>query len=231
MSDEDKDKQQKEGESTKSKVELEPGQYEALLDHIAELEAAAASPKRNQRNEEEITDLDTLAEEGRRSRSKVAEELEESANLDDMTNTQLVQYLINQINKQGGERLQRIETAVETMRVLREIDKAETKHDDFWKYEEKIRAIATENPSLSIEKAYKLARLETEDEKSRKKEGEEERRPATRAERLFKLPPRPQGEKPGVAAGSTKDSTQLKTTREAALKAWNDVVGEGKTTV
>jgi len=127
------------------KVELDAETYNALLDRLTELEVSATSKPRVR---EEVDDLDTLAEEGRRGRK--LEEKKELVDLDSMTNTQLAQFVVGIVNEQGGARLNKVEVAVESMRVMREIDKAEVKHDDFWQYEEPIRKIATANPSLSI---------------------------------------------------------------------------------
>lgn len=212
-------------EQPAQKVELDRETYSALLDRIAELEAESTRPRRK---EEETSDIDTLAEEGRR-RPQAREVKEEPTNLDEYTPSQLAQFIIDRVNDQGGQRLQKIEVAVETMRVLREIDKAEAKYPDFYNYEEKIRELAMETPSLSIEKAYKLAKLDEAEKKP--KEGEEEHRPATRTERLLKLPPRTFGEKPGAAVGATKESSQTNTLKEAATRAWNETVGEGKTNI
>jgi hypothetical protein len=110
---------------------------------------------------------------------------------------------------------------------MREIDKCESKYDDFWEYEEDIRRIAMENPSLSIEKAYKLAKLEKggEEGKGRGKESEER---VSRIQKILNLPPAvPRGEKPGTVPSSTK-AGEVKSLREAALKAWEETVGKGK---
>lgn len=203
------------------KVTLTAEQYNALLDRTAELEAMAAKSRR----EEETVDLDTLVEEGKRG--KGARETETSTtpvNLDEMTNTQLAQHIINIVNEQGGARLLKVETAIETLRVLREIDKGEREHEDFWKYEDKIREVAMANPTLSIEDAYQLAKSKT----PAKKEGEE-KETTTQTEKLLKLPKRvPSGEKPHVAPGSTKPGEKGKSLRESALQAWDEVVGKGK---
>ena len=234
MANEEKQEEKVEGEKKQEekpvqKVELDQETYSALLDRIAELEAESTHPRRRQ--EEEVTDIDTLAQEGRRRQPAREEKEEEVGNLDELTNTQLAQLIINKVNEQGGQRLQKIEVAVETMRVMREIDKAEVKHEDFWQYEERIREIAMQNPTLSIERAYKMAKIEAEEEKPQKKEGEPENRPATRTEKLLKLPPRTFGEKPGAAVGSTKEADDVSTLRKAAEKAWDVNVGRDKTTI
>jgi hypothetical protein len=201
-----------------SEVKLSAEQYNALLDRLAELETLATVKPR----EPEVADVDTLAEEGRRTTQA---QVETEVNLDDMSNTQLVQYIADVINRQGGERLQRLEVAIESLRVAREIDRCEAKYKDFWNYEPDIRRIAISNPSLSIEQAYKLAKStaeETSEDKSSKQPKE------SLTQRILNLPPRTFGEKPGAAASSTTSSTPAKTMKQAALKAWEEVVGKDK---
>lgn len=205
------------------KVTLDAEQYSGLLDRLAELEAIAAKPRKG----EETVDLDTLAKEGKRGKEK--EEVEIPTNLDEMTNTQVVEYAVGLVNKQGGERLQRLEVTVETLRVLREIDKGERDHEDFWTYEPEIKRIAMANPTLSVEDAYQLAKLKAP---AKKEKGEEKEETTTQTERLLKLPKRiPSGEKPHVAPGSTKPGEKGIGLRESALKAWDEVVGKGKTQI
>jgi hypothetical protein len=115
------------------------------------------------------------------------------------------------------------------MRVLREIDKAESKYEDFWQYEDKIRDISIANPSLGIEDAYQLAKSKTP---ARIKEGDDKtERKVTRTEKLLNLPARTFGEKPTVAAGSTRDIVRGDNLKKAAERAWDDVVGKGKVTL
>jgi hypothetical protein len=217
---------EKEVEKTGQKVELEQETYNALLDRVAELEAEGATRKRG--GGDETLDLESLAEEGKGKR--VIKEQREKINFDEMNNEQLAQFIIDIVNEQGGARVNEIAVAVETLKVTSEIDRCERKHEDFWSYDKQIRQIAINNPSLSIEDAYFLAKSKSPAKKE-KKEGEEEKEPTTRTEKLLKLPPRTHGERPGVAVGSTAEKAGKMTTREAALKAWDENVGKGKTQI
>ena len=164
-----------------------------------------------------------MADEGRSKKTKKEVTLEE-ADWDNLSGKELVQLVVEAVNQAGVG----LKADIEALKVLREIDKCEVKYSDFWKYEKDIRKVAIENPSLSIEKAYHLAKLEKEGEKGEKKKGErEETVEVTRTEKLLNLPPRFGGEKPGVVPSSTK-SSEVKTLREAALKAWDEAVGKGK---
>jgi len=207
-------------------VTLKPEQYDALLDHIAELEAANAQPKK-----EKVTDLDALAEEGKPAKRKEREAPEATqADLDNMSNAELANFILQKGDEVFGGKLSDIAVAVETLKVMREIDKAETKYDDFWQYEGRIKDIGSKNPGLSIEQAYRLAKSEKGEKATEKtKKGEEEEVPATRTEKLLKLPPRTSGEKPGLAPGASKETEKVKTLKDAAHRAWDDVVGKGKT--
>lgn len=227
---EDKGSKEKEVES---KVVLDAEQYNALLDRMAELEAG--SIKRSRRSDE-VIDVDELADEGRSRREperRVREE-EEEIDWDNLSNKQLVEVVLNrvgaQLNEEAAPRLQKVEVAVETLRVLREIDKAEKDHEDFWEYEKEVRSISTANPTLSIEEAYELAKVRKGKAKSSKEgDGKE----TTQTERLLKLPPRiVSGEKPNkMVTSATKKSSTHVTLREATNEAWDEVVGKGKTDI
>ena len=206
-------------EKGKDAVTLSLEQYTALLDRVAELEDASLQGSKAR----ESYSLEELADEGRSKKTKKEVTLEE-ADWDNLSGKELVQLVVEAVNQAGAG----LKADIETLRVLREVDKCEAKYSDFWKYEKDIRKVATENPSLSIEKAYHLAKLEKEGEKGEKKKGEkEETVEVTRTEKLLNLPPRFGGEKPGVVPSSTK-SSEVKTLREAALKAWDEAVGKGK---
>ena len=211
--------EEEEVEKPKEGVTLSLEQYTALLDRVAELEDASLQGSKVK----ESYSLEELADEGRSKKTKKEVTLEE-ADWDNLSGKELVQLVVEAVNQAGAG----LKADIETLRVLREVDKCEAKYSDFWKYEKDIRKVATENPSLSIEKAYHLAKLEKEGEKGERKKGEkEETVEVTRTEKLLNLPPRFGGEKPGVVPSSTK-SSEVKTLREAALKAWDEAVGKGK---
>ena len=211
-------------EKGKDAVTLSLEQYTALLDRVAELEDASLQGSKVK----ESYSLEELADEGRSKKTKSErsgkEVTLEEADWDNLSGKELVQLVVEAVNQAGVG----LKADIEALKVLREIDKCEVKYSDFWKYEEDIRKVAIENPSLSIEKAYHLAKLEKEGEKGEKKKGErEETVEVTRTEKLLNLPPRFGGEKPGVVPSSTK-SSEVKTLRESALKAWDEAVGKGK---
>lgn len=200
-------------------VTLSESTYAALLDRVAELEdTSSAHPKK------EVYDVDELAEEGRRGEAKLGKvEKIEEVDWEALSNKELVDRIVGSVNEAGLG----LVTKIETLKVLREINKGEAKHKDFWEYEKDIRKIASENPTLSIEDAYQLAKAKKGDGKEEKK-GEEVKEvgaKTTRTEKLLNLPPR--GEKPGVVSSSTK-SGQTKTLREAADRAWDEAVGKEK---
>lgn len=214
----------KDGDQKVEKVELAPETYNALLERLEELEEAASSTGTPQATERST--LDELADEGRTTRT--ADPREPGKNLDDMSNTEQTQYIVDEINRQAGDKLNKVEVAVETLRVLREIDKTEAKHDDFWQYENEVKELTMANPSMSIEDAYLLAKQKNP--KSKDDKGEEGANKTTRTERMLNLPSRAaHGEKPGVAVSTTVDSNPSgKTLRSAAEKAWEESVGKEK---
>jgi len=195
------------------KIELTPEQYVALLDKIKALEE-------NQKRGGKQYDLDELVAEAKSAKadpSKKARPPEK--NLDDMTRLELAQYIVNVIGEHFTPVASDLQVQIQTIKLSQEIDRCASKHDDFWDLHEEIIRIGSENPSLSIEKAYKLAKAErgeTANDKSDKKE-----------KTLLTLPPKPVlGEKPNTP--SRKSTVpKVMTLEEAAERAWADV-GEKK---
>lgn len=209
---------------TPQEVKLPAEQYNALLDRLVELEGLATRVPSAPR--EPVTDLDRLAEEGRRRETPPARPAEQ-IDVDGLTNTQLADLIINEVNRQGGERVKQLEVAVESIRLMHEIDRCEKKYTDFSDYEPDIRKLAMANPSLSIEQAYKLAKIDKEE--SGKGKGTPANVVESTTAKLFKLPPRViGGEKPGMPSSSTAENKGSTTTRSAAMRAWDEIVGKGK---
>lgn len=225
VADKEKEGEGKENKEQEEKITLSKEQYSALLDRLSELEGST--------EKKDVYTLDELAKEGKeRSRPLKEAQEEEDIDWDNATPKDVYNKLVTEVNKVGIQ----IKTDIETLKVMREIDKCEAKFEDFWKFEPAIRKIAMENPSLSIEKAYKLAKVDAGEEVNKKKEGEKDKDELkevakTKTEKLLNLPPRvPTGEKPGVVPSSTKSSEKM-TLRESALKAWDETVGRDKTSI
>ena len=202
-------------------VELDADTYDGLLERLAELEERGEPQRQAQRSP-----VDELAYEGTQQEQQ---DITLPPELDEMNNTQLVTYLVDTINSQAGQRLERVEVAMETMRVAREIDKVETKFTDFWTYGDKIKEIALANPALSIERAYHLAKAEMPKQKPTSEESN--KREPTRTERLLKLPARTYGEKPTMAASSTSEMNKGTSLKSAAERAWEETVGKDKQSI
>jgi len=198
-------------------VTLTEEQYGALLDKVAELETIALQPKKETYTIDELTrEVETEKE------AKVVEVSPED--VDQMGNVQLANYIVDRVVDAGQQQIKTLDVKIESLKVLREIDKAEGAHEDFWEHQEAVHRIASANPTLSIEQAYNLAKLEKEG----KGEGKE-LSPGDRGTVLHTLPPRtgiPSGEKPGVVSGATT-KTETTTMKEATERAW-DEVAEGK---
>ncbi|MCL6441693.1 MAG: hypothetical protein K6T27_09410, partial [Thermoleophilum sp.] len=200
-------------------VTLSAEQYAALLDRLAELEEVALSKAKEAKKE--TYDVDELAKLGKAVQTREAPR-EEEVDLEQLSNKELVNYVLSLGQQTISQQLLALETKLETLRVQREIDKCEQKYKDFWDYEEDIKKIAVENPSLSIEQAYRLAKSLKEEK------GENLRAPEAkpRTQVLFNLPPRPpMGEKPGRVAPKSTQAAEIKTLKDAAAKAWEEVVG------
>lgn len=182
-------------------VTLSAEQYNALIDRVEELEVSTPNPRPDY-------DVDELAAEGQTFPTEQTTE-----NLDEMSNTQLVQFIASEVGR-GNRQLQ---TEVQTLKILREIDKCEVKYNDFWDFEKEIYAVAQKNPTLSMEQAYKLVKGDTPE----KKPGDPA--PRTQTQKLFNLPSRtPTGEKPSLAPGASEVQKTM-TAKEAAEQAWNEM--------
>ena len=193
-------------------VTLTGEQYNALVDRLAELEDSLLHGPAKK----EVYTLDELESQGRRRAPKTEAIAEED--IDGLTNTQLANLIFD---KAKNEVILPLQTEVATLKVLREIDKCELKHNDFWEYEKEIYAISTKNPSLSIEDSYKLA-------KGDRKEKEEANPEKRIGKKVHNLPPKViLGEKPGSLNAVTKTS-EVKTLKDAATRAWEEIEGAGK---
>lgn len=205
-------------------VTLPQETYSALLDQLAELEAAATGTPKSSPS------VDQLVEEALQSSKKQQGPEVTPEAIQQMNNLQLAQFIVDTISEQGGARIAKLETAIESLKVLTEINQTEKKHEDFWQFEKDVRRIAMRNPTLSIEDAYRLAKAEKGEQP--KGQGEEGPKPKSRTETILHLPPRVPGERPsGVTPSSTAVESKGLSIREAALKAWDEVVGKDKTSI
>ena len=215
--------------SSITKVELTTEQYNAILDRMEEqdkmIEQMTSSSKREKSSN--VQDIDELAREGRKGKEKEPVE----ADWDSMGNKELVGAVFQLIDEHVVKPLN---VELQTIKVMNEIDKVAIKYEDFYDLQDKVKEIAIENPTLSIEKAYKMAKLEVEEESGARRkskgrdEGDEVNESSTKRGKGVQLliPSRPTlGERPGLSGGSTRLGP-AKTTREAAERAWDQVVGK-----
>jgi len=206
-------------------VEIPEGTYKGLLDRLEELEEREQGVQQNQSAEPKSI-VEQLADEA--GNETQVEEMEMPENIDSMTNSQLLGFFADVVNNQAGAKLKDIELKIETHRVLREIDKAEQKYDDFWRYEGKIRELSSANPKLSIEQAYKLARSD-DPPKKEEQQGENTDVRRTKTEKLLNLPQRGVvSERSQIAPSSTQNMNTGASMDDAADRAWNEAVGKDK---
>jgi len=129
-----------------------------------------------------------------------------------MTNTELVQYLIQKsrqdTNQAVNSAVMPVASAVRMENLDKEIQKAATSHKDFWDYRDKMIEISNQHPTLSAEETYQLASgnkdavkksilQRTSDQAKRKQAAKTETRSSP--------------------AAKVSENTQYKTTREAGL--------------
>jgi hypothetical protein len=193
-------------ENENDQVVLSRAQYEAVLARFEELEAK--TPSRSD------DDIDALADEGRKAASKAAVTPQQRKDIEDMSNAELVNYMLEQISPVSRS----LETEVNTLKVQREIDKCEKEFEDFHDYDKEILKIALENPSLTIERAYKIAKAENK--KEAKGEAGEKGEKITTSQKILNLPhPKTYGEKASLAATSPGGSLSIKdSARKAAIE-------------
>jgi len=196
------------------KVELTPTQYNAMLDAIDELnELKSASARAS------VTPtVDSLAEEGR---GRVTPEGTTAEDLEEMRPRELINLILQEVDAKVSQPLM---VKIEEIRVKDEIRELlkEEENKDFWDYKEEVYTIASRNPNLSIEEAYKLAK--SNKGSSKKSDGGE------KENTLKTLPGRrsvPVGEKPGPS-GSSITASEPETRKEAAQMAWDKMQREGK---
>lgn len=186
-------------------IKLKPEQYSALLERIQELEEGSKRSK--------VYSLDDLAEEAKGKSGRATEARKPDKDINDMSRLELAQYIVNVIGDHFTPVANDLQVQIQTIKVAQEIDRTAAKYDDFWDLHEDILRIGTENPSLSIEKAYKLAKAERGETPSKK---------SSKDKTLLTLPPKPVlGDKPNMPSRS-QTTPKVMSLTEAAEKAWAD---------
>jgi len=220
----------KEESAKPMKVELTAEQYNAILDRMEEqdkvIEKLTSSSKKEKSSS--VQDIDELAREGREKKKDEKVEVD----WDSMSNKELVGAVFQLMDEHVVKPLN---VELQTIKVMNEIDKVAAKHEDFYDIQDRVKEIAIENPTLSIEKAYKMAKLEVEEETdAQQKSKDRDEADGTKESSMKRgkgvhllIPSRPTlGERPGISGGTTRQGP-AKTTREAAERAWDTVVGKG----
>ena len=128
--------------------------------------------------------------------------------IENMTKTEFAGFIMNQV---GQTMAQPILELVMTAIVRDEIREVSKQYDDFGSYKDDVYNLTMQNPQLSIEKAYKLAKAENPD-KGKKAE--------PKAPLL-----RPVGERPGVARGAVNPQNKM-SIRDAATRAVEGMLKE-----
>lgn len=200
-------------------VQLTTEQYQAMLDHMAKLEDAVTKSSK-------IHSIDELAEEGKGKKVEQQGPDLNEVDFDKLSPQQTMDLMMQALN---ANLIQPLEMKMETMRVGMEIERCANKNEDFWQYADEVKKMAIENPTLSIDKAYKLAKAENPSKASSKGD---EGKGLNKSGLLFTLPKVPQsrqplGEKPNAMGVISKEKTP-ETRRGAAEQAWEEIVEKGK---
>lgn len=123
---------------------------------------------------------------------------EGNVELEHLSNRELVQFMMGQVNKQFKEvmkpfqeMIEKTGTTANNTAAAMEVKETAAKYKDFWYFKEPMQKLAKENPNLSIERMYHIAKSENpeiakkamekieEEEKAAKGDQEEEKGIAT----------------------------------------------------
>ncbi len=196
------------------KVELDADTYAALLDRLDELENR--QPSQQQQQDDDDDSVDSLA------RQAAPQPLQgQKIDLDRMSNGQLAQFIARELSNDVINpmlvKLSQIELRMEEQTII-------AQYPDFKDIKKDVYNILHKNPSLTLERAYKLAKAE-QPSKSEKTSGDSEQSDPTKKGRLRHLPPRPTsiGEKPSGAAKGAISPAKPVGTRAAVERALDDL--------
>jgi len=207
--------QQQQQDQQTEQIVLDPETYQALLDRLDELEGLVN--KSGDLEDDDLDDVDSLAREAQRGTQRDEPEI----NLDEMSRKDFLQFTLQQISEGVVTPLA---VAVEELKLSQEIDRLTRRkgYEDFWDYKDEIYRIAKDNPKLSLEKVYKLAKAEAEEKQTNlpAKKG-------TSRERLLRHLPN-LGERPSGQTGSATEKSEPKSLREAAERAFDEVIQGNK---
>jgi hypothetical protein len=152
---------------------------------------------------------------------------DDDSDVNAMDNGKLAEFLIGKVGALLDDRLKGVTTEINNTRtefrrtkLSEEVDAFSSKHPDFNDWQDEIRALAKENPTLSIPRLYTLARVENPDKaKTVDEKYKEPEQPKDSGITLFG------GFKPNGKTSVDKDGKEVKLTVDEALeKAWGEAL-------
>lgn len=186
-------------EGDAGQVTLSRGDYDSLITEMTEYKLKAEQALSNQQREAAKRDLE------RSQQRPQQQQPQQRVDFDAMSKVDFANFIMSQVNQ---HMIQPVLELVMTNVVKDEIREASGKHEDFWVYKDEVYKLTTDNPQLSIEKAYKLAKAENPD----KGKPKEDPKP-----RVMPIGEKPSGPGRGVVTPQVKMSV-----RAAAMKAMDD---------
>lgn len=210
----------------RGKIELDPEQYDALLDRLDELEGQVQGQGQGKGK----GGIDEIIDEahGRKGGGQGQQGQLTLEDIDRMRPSQLVQLILGEVHGSLG---QPIMVKLEEMRLQQEIKEIRKEHKDFDNYKEDIYKIASRNPNLSLEDAFLMAKAKRPPKEGDNREGEggnEARGGGSRRDVLRNLPKRvPLGERPGASQGASR-AGEPETRMDAAAQALEEMRKAGK---
>ncbi len=172
----------------------------SLTTGIDELKAHNARGDEDEDEDEEVDDLD----------------------IERMSRTDFTKHIVDQVSKSVGKPIQddlaAHKLSTDKAELAKQIQQAQTDHDDFMEYKDEIRALAQQHRSLSPEQLYGMAKLENPDKVKAVEEAK------LKADEGNKNKGKSYG---GMSGGSgAQTGKQNMNKDEAAEEAWNETMAD-----
>ena len=228
------DQPTQEGQEPQQEPQQEPTQepttqpdFSSLAKEIGELKQAMQGFLQlfggiPQQPTQEFPPYGTSEPEPRKEEEKEPELDEEK--LESLSNKELVELVLGmaeeRVTKRLEERLGRLEETIVRTELRRQIDETAKKYPDFWNYKDEMYALSQQNPFLTPEQLYWLAKTQ--------KLGPQALQPQQPTQQQTQQPQRRSvpfgGEKPGIST-NVKEEKKYGSFKDAASEAWDEIFG------
>lgn len=174
----------------------------------------------------------TLAKITEQSKGEVREQLDnkfgEDVDLEQLSRKDFAAYIVENASKALTAEMQKVLGEVdskvnnlaanfESKNANEQIQKTAESNPDFWEWSQEMKALLQENPTLTVSRAYHLAKSENQ-EKANKLKAKYDKPAESKKQSIFGLTPT-------SSIGSRGDTGKM-TQREAAEKAFDKIMGD-----